>query len=91
MSPFLTLLQCADIECSKQKSTDPNYGKKKGRFAVCELVAPYHNREIAEAGDDLLEIHESCAINQAFYDCVLAAPSTLQTRPLIRRDDDSAP
>ena len=91
MFPFLTSLKCVDIEWSKQKSTDPNYGIKKGRFTVCELVVPYHDREIAEAGDDLLEIRESYATNQAFYDCVLAAPSTLQTRALIRRDDDSAP
>ena len=91
ISPFLTLLQCADIEWSKKMSEDPNYGKKKGRFAVCDLVPPYHNQEIAEAGSDLLEIRESYAINQAFYDCVLAAPSALQTRPLIRREDGSVP
>ena len=82
---------CRHRVVDEQKSKNPNHGKKKGRFAVYELVPPCHNQKISEAGDDLLEIRESYAINQALYDCALAAPSTLQTRPLVRRENDLAP
>jgi hypothetical protein len=78
--------RCVDVEWTKQKSKDSNYGNKKGWFAVCELVSPYHDQQIADA-----EIRELYAINQAFYNCVLAAPSTLQTRPLISRGGGAAP
>ena len=83
--------QVVDVEWTKQKSKDPNYGNKKGWFAVCELMPPYHSEEIAGAGDGLSEIRELYCINQEFYDCVLAAPAEIQTRPLIKLGDQEAP
>jgi len=77
------------LEWSKQKSKDSNYGNKKGWFAVCELMPAYHAQAIAEADGDDEDIREAYAINDAFYELVLAAPQRDQTRPLIRRAEDA--
>ena len=54
-------------------------------------MPPYHSEEIAGEGDDLPGIRELHCINQEFYNCVLAAPAEIQTRPLIKPGDQEAP
>lgn len=82
--------QVVDLEWSKQKSRDPNYGNKKGWMAVCELVPGHHDLEIADADGDESEIRELYAINDKFYELVLAAPEGDQKRNLIRPDQPSS-
>lgn len=82
--------QVVDLEWSKQKSRDPNYGNKKGWMAVCELMPGHHDLEIADADGDESEIRELYAINDKFYELVLAAPEGDQKRNLIRPDQPSS-
>ena len=72
-----------DLEWSSYRVRD--YGNKKGWVLVCELISPFHDVAIAEAGEDKGSIREAYVINEAFFKCVQAAPSRLQTRPLKTR------
>ena len=62
-----------------------NDANKKGWVLVCELISPFHDAAIAEAGEDKSSIREAYIINETFFKCVQAAPSRLQTRPLKTR------
>ena len=77
-----------DLEFSTGKMKD--YKNKKGWTAVCELISPYHDATIAAAGEDKQSIRESYVFNDAFFECVLAAPRTLQRRP-IKTKEQTAP
>jgi hypothetical protein len=68
-----------DLEWSQQKVKD--YGNKKGWILVCELMSPYHDAAIAEAGEDKGSIREAYIINEELFACVKAAPTQRQTRP----------
>ena len=72
-----------DLEWTTYRVRD--YGNKKGWVLVCELIPPYHEIAIAEAGEDKNSIREAYIINDMFFKCVQAAPSRLQTRPLRTR------
>lgn len=72
-----------DLEWSQQKVKD--YGNKKGWVLVCELMSPYHDVAIAEAGEDKDTIREAYIINKELFACVKAAPALHQTRPLKTR------
>ena len=63
-----------DLEWSQQKVKE--YGNKKGRVLVCELMSPYHDEEIADAGEDKSSIREAYVINEAFFACVQGPTST---------------
>jgi hypothetical protein len=69
-----------DLEWSTGKIND--YGKKRGWLIVCELISPFHDGAIAEAGDNKALIREAYVVNERFFSCVKAAPARLQTRPL---------
>jgi len=79
-----------DLEWSKGRVKD--YGNKRGWVLVCELIPPYHDAEIALLDDDedRTSISEPYTINTAFFDCVLAAPSHLQTRKIKTRAEAEA-
>jgi hypothetical protein len=69
-----------------------DYGNKRGWVLVCELIPPNHESEIAllDDDDDRTSISEPYTINAAFFDCVLAAPSHLQTRKIKTRAEAEA-
>ena len=69
-----------DLDWSPGKINE--YGKKKGWTLVCELMSPFHDTAIAEAGEDKTAIREAYVINESFYDCVNAAPKVTQKRPI---------
>ena len=79
-----------DLEWSKGRVKD--YGNKRGWVLVCELIPPNHESEIAllDDDDDRTSISEPYTINAAFFDCVLAAPSLLQTRKILTRAEAEA-
>ena len=79
-----------DLEWSKGRVKD--HGNKRGWVLVCELIPPYHESEIAllDDDDDRTSISEPYTINAAFFDCVLAAPSHLQTRKIKTRAEAEA-
>ena len=72
-----------DLEWPQQKTKD--CGNKKGRVLVCELIPPYHDATIAEAGEDKSSIREAYVINEELFTCVQAAPTQIQTCPLKKR------
>jgi len=53
-------------------------------------MSPYHDEEIADAGEDKSSIREAYVINEAFFVCVQAAPPQRQTRPLKTRAQATA-
>jgi hypothetical protein len=79
-----------DLEWSKGRVKD--YGNKRGWVLVCELIPPYHDAEIALLDDDedRTSISEPFTINTAFFDCILAASSHLQTRKIKTRAEAEA-
>ena len=89
-SPTTIIARFVDLEWSKGRVKD--YGNKRGWVLVCELIAPYHDAEIAllDDDDDRTSISEPYTINAAFFDCVLAAPAHLQTRKIKTRAEAQA-
>ena len=69
-----------------------DYGNKRGWVLVCELIPPNHESEIGllDDDDDSTSISEPYTINATFFDCVLAAPSHLQTRKIKTRAEADA-
>jgi len=51
------------------------YGNKKSWVLVCKLISPFHDVEIADAGDDKSSIREAYVINEVFFKNVQASPS----------------
>ena len=51
-----------DLEWSTYRVKD--YGNKKVLILVCELISPYHDVVIAEAGEDKSSICEAYIINR---------------------------
>lgn len=82
-APYDDYRVVVDLEWSTYRVKD--YGNKKGWVLVCELISPYHDVIIADAGEDKSSIREAYIINDAFFNCVKAAPTRLQTRPLKAR------
>jgi hypothetical protein len=83
MKTLLMTIIVVDLEWSSYRVRD--YANKKGWVLVCELISPFHDDAIAEAGDDRSSIREAYIINETFFKCVQAAPTQLQTRPLKTR------
>ena len=82
-APYDDYRVVVDLEWSTFRVRD--YANKKGWVLVCELISPFHDAAIAEAGEDKSSIREAYIINETFFKCVQAAPSRLQTRPLKTR------
>ena len=81
-SPYDDYRVVVDLEWSSYRVRD--YANKKGWVLVCELISPFHDDAIAEAGDDRSSIREAYIINETFFKCVQASPSRFQTRHLKR-------
>ena len=60
---------------------------RRGWFIVCELISPFHDAAIADAGDDKRLIREAYVVNEQFFACVKAVPARLQTRPFRSREE----
>ena len=59
--------------------------KKRGGLTICELISPFHDIVIAEAGDNEAFIREADVVNERLFSCVKAAPARLQTQRLKSR------
>ena len=55
------------------------------QVVICELIFPFHDAAIAEAGEGKKSICKAYIINKMFFKCIQGAPTRLQTRPLKMR------
>ena len=60
---------------------------RRGRFlfVICELISPFHDAAIAEAGEGKRSICKAYIINETFFKCIQATLTRLQTCPLKTR------